>query len=166
VTVLAYTFPSFTQVALSGGFHAVPNLSSDTLKVGLATGTINRVASTEAYEYVSQFLANAGSGGGGALTEVTGGGYSRQSLASVTFGINGSNALQTVLSCANISWSATATWSAAYAFFWDETAGNGTDATRPLIGYWDLGGSSTVNNGGTFQLTINASGLLTWTAAQ
>jgi hypothetical protein len=163
VTVLAYTFPAFTQNALAasaGVGKQAANLSSDTLKVGLSTGSISRNSTTEAYTNVGQFVS--------ATTEVStsGTGYSRQSLASVTFGINGSNALQTVLSCANISWSATSTWSAAYAFFWDETAGNGTDATRPLIGYWDLGGSSTVNAGGTFQLTINSSGLLTWTAAQ
>lgn len=160
MTIIAYTFPAFTQNALAAsagvGLHA-PNLSSDTLKCGLATGTFTRNSTTEAYTNVGQFIA--------AAPEVTGGGYTRATLASVTFGINGSNALQTILSCANISWSPTATWSPAYAFFWDETAGNGTDATRPLIGYWDLGGASTVNSGGTFQLTINAGGLLTWTAA-
>jgi hypothetical protein len=161
VTINAYTFPAFTQNALSAsagvGLHAA-NLTSDTLKCGLSGGSFTRNSTTEAYTNVAQFTA--------AAAEVTGSGYARQTLSGVTFGINGSNALQTVLSCSNISFSATGTWSAAYAFFWDDTAGNGTDATRPLIGYWDLGGSSTVNAGGTFQLTINAAGLLTWTAAQ
>lgn len=156
MAVTAHAFPGLTQ---SIGTKT-QNLSSDTLKVGLATGTFNWVAATQAYTFVSQFLANAGSGGGGALTEEAGTGYSRQSLTSVTLTTSG---LVTTLTCANPSWTGS-TFSDKYAFFWNETASSATDATRPLLCYWDFGGTQSTT-GATFTLTISGSGLITWTAS-
>ena len=138
--------------------------TADTLKVGLATGTFNWVAATQAYVFVADFLTNSGSGGGGALTEVSTSstGYSRQSLTSVGTTTTG---LVTTLTCATISWSATSNWSAAYAFFWDDTDTSTSDSTRHLLCYWDFGGTVSVVNGGTFTLTISGSGLVTFTSS-
>lgn len=157
MAVTAHFFDKFQLNHLKSG-HA--NLASDTLKVGLVTGTFNWVTATETYEFVSDFLTNSGAGGGGALTEVVGTGYSRQSLTSVAYT---QTANVVTLTCANPSWSSS-TFTAAYAFFWDDTDSSATDATRPLICYWDFGGSQSVS-GATFTLSINASGLVTWTAS-
>lgn len=159
MTAAAHIFPNFTQAM---GTHAV-NLSSDTLKVGLASGTFNWVTATEAYTTVAQFLANTGSGGGGALTEVVYTGATpatRISLSSVTYT---EAALVSTLTCTSPSWT-TATWTANYAFFYDYTAGGSSDTAGLIICYWDLGGSQVIA-GQTFTLTINASGLATWTSS-
>ena len=175
MTAAAHIFPNFTQQMgelKAGGATSQITLTNansgtvDTLKVGLAgTGAqlFNWVAATEAYTTAANFLANAGTGGGGALTEVSGGGYSRQSLSGVTYTTSG---LVNTLNCTSpITWSATANWSAQYAFFYDYTAGGNSDSTGLLICYWDFGGSVSVVNGGTFTLTINGSGLATWTSS-
>lgn len=157
MAVTAHVFPSATLKAAT----KVWNLGSggDTLKVGLATGTFNWVAATEAYVTVSDFLTNAGSGGGGALTETAGTGYSRQTLTSQTVTDTG---LVTTLTCANPSWTSS-TFSAAYAFFYNAVVDT-NDTTRNMICYWDLGGTDTVSSG-TFTLTISGSGLVTWTSS-
>jgi hypothetical protein len=155
----AHTFPAFTQAM---GAHSI-NLSSDTLKVGLASGTFNWVTATEAYSTAAQFLANAGSGGGGALTEVSYSGASpssRITLSSVTYTESG---LVSTLTSANPSWT-TATWTADYAFFYDYTAGGSSDTAGLLICYWDFGGNQTIA-GQTFTLSINSSGITTWTSS-
>lgn len=160
MSVTAHIFPGFTQ---SMGTSKAINLSSDTIKVGLASGTFNWVAATQAYTTVSQFLTNSGSGGGAALTEVSYSGAtpaSRISLSSVTFTESG---LVSTLTASSPQW-LTATWTANYAFWYDYTAGSSSDTTGLLICYWDLGGSQTVA-GQTFGLTINASGLATWTSS-
>lgn len=158
----AHIFPGFTQAM---GVNSGPvNLSSDTLKVGLVAGgsTFNWVSATQAYTTVSQFLTNSGSGGGGALTEVStsGTGYIRQALTSVTYTESG---LVSTLTCSNPSWSA-ATFTAVYAFFYDFTAGGSSDTNGLMLCYWDFGGNQTVA-GATFTLTISGSGLATWTSS-
>jgi hypothetical protein len=155
----AHVFPNFTQAM---GTHSI-NLSSDTLKVGVASGTFNWVAATQAYTTVSQFLTNSGSGGGGALTEVSYSGAtpsSRISLAGVSFTDTG---LVSTLTATSPSWTS-ATWTANYVFFYDYTAGGSSDSAGLLICYWDLGGSQIVS-GQTFTLTISGSGLVTWTSS-
>jgi len=152
----AYFQPKFLTAHL--GAKAV-NMTADTFKVGLiASGTLAARGTTEGYEFVSDLLAN----GGSALTEVSGTGYSRQNLASVSFTIV--SGLIDTWTASNPSWSA-ATFTAEYAWIHDETASSGTDATRPLVAIYDFGGSQSVS-GSTFTLTVNASGLLTFTAAQ
>jgi hypothetical protein len=155
----AHVFPILTQ---NMGTSTGPiNLGSDTLKVLLvASGTFNWVAATEAYATVSAFLTNSGSGGGGALTEVSGGGYSRQTLTTVTYSESG---LVSTLTCANPSWS-TVTFSAVYAMFYDYTAGGNSDTAGIPLCYWDFGGTQTVTSA-TFTLTISGSGLITWTSS-
>jgi|SRR6185437_2282975 len=160
----AHIFPGFTQAM--GGGSATPvelTTSVDTLKVGLvASGTFNWVSATQAYTTVSQFLTNAGGGGGGALTEVStsGTGYTRQALTSVTYTETG---LVSTLTCANPSWTS-ATFTANYAFFYDFTAGGSSDTNGLLLCYWDFGGNQTVTSA-TFTLTISGSGLATWTSS-
>jgi hypothetical protein len=164
MAVTAHVFPNYTQQM--GTFHTsgtgqialtgTPN----TLKVRLYTGTFNWVAATEAYTTISQFSTNAGSGGGGALTEVSGTGYSIQTLTSVTYATSG---LVTTLSCASPAWTGS-TFSANYAAFYDYTAGGSSDTNGLVICYWDFGGSQSVS-GATFTLTISGSGLVTWTSS-
>jgi hypothetical protein len=154
ITVLAYFQPKFEQDHLG---QKLVDLSTDTLKVGLiATSGLAARSTSEGYEYVSQLLANNGS----ALTEVSGTGYSRLSLTSVSYTVSG---LTTTLTSVSPAWTG-ASFTAYYGWLHDETASSGTDATRPLICIWDFGGAQTVSSS-TFTLTVNTSGLVTWTAA-
>ncbi len=155
MTAAAYFQPKFEQNHVG---KKLVNLSSDTLTVGLiASGTLASRGTAEGYEFVSDLLAN----GGSALTEVStsGTGYTRQNLASVTYTVS---ALVVTLTSANPSWTSTA-FTTVYGWLHDETASSGTDATRPLIAIWDFGGTQTAS--GTWGLTVNASGLVAWTAA-
>ena len=157
MAVTAYFQPKFEQNHLG---KKLVNLSSDTLTFGLiGTSGLAARGTSEGYEYVSDLLANNGS----ALTEVStsGTGYSRQSASSVTWTVS---ALVVTLSSANPAWSS-ATFTTYYAWLHDETASSGTDATRPLIAIWDLGGAQAVS-AATFTLQVGGSGLVTWTAAQ
>lgn len=155
MALTAYTQPKFL---LNHMGKALVNMSTDTFKVGLiASGTLNASrTTTEAYEFVSDLLANSGS----ALTEVSGTGYSRQSLTSVAWS---QSALVVEFTAANPAWTSS-TFSTNYAWIHDETASSTTDATRPLLAIFDLGGTQSVS-GTTFTLTVNASGLATFTAA-
>lgn len=61
------------------------------------------------------------------------------------------------------AWNATGgSLAAAYALFFDSTPGS--NATNPVLAYWDLGGTQTATNG-TFTLTANASGIVTFTGS-
>jgi hypothetical protein len=169
MAVTAHVFPNFTQQMgekNAGGSTSQITLTNansgtvDTLKVALFTGTFNWVSATQAYTTIGQFLSNSGSGGGGALTEVTGTGYSRQALTTVTYTTSG---LVNTLTCANPSWSAS-TFTANYAAFYDYTTAASSDTNGLLICYWDLGGAQSVS-GSTFTLTISGSGLVTWTSS-
>jgi hypothetical protein len=155
VAVIAYFQPKFEQNHLGKG---LVNLSTNTLTAGLIkSGTALAARGTsEGYEFVSDLLANNGT----ALTEENGAGYARLNLTSVTYTVSG---LVVTLSAANLAW-ASMTFSDAYAWIHDETASSGTDATRPLLCIYDLGGTV---SGTTTSLTlnVNGSGLVTWTAA-
>lgn len=156
MTAAAYFQPKFELNHLG---KKLVNMSSDTFNIGLiASGTLAARGTSEGYEFLSDLLAN----GGSALTEVStsGTGYTRQSLSSVAWTTSG---LTTTFTAANPSWSS-ATFSASYAWIHDETASSSTDATRPLLALFDLGGPQSVS-GSTFTLTVNASGLVTWAAA-
>jgi hypothetical protein len=93
-------------------------------------------------------------------TETSGTGYTAGGLA-LTSVVLSTTALVTTLTCANPAWT-TSTITAAFAVFYD--AAGGTDATNFPIVYWDFGGSSS-SSAGTFTLTINASGLATFTTS-
>lgn len=156
MAIIAHTYPFINQNAGT----KVVNLSTDTLAVLLISSSSAAYtwnATAQANQYVHD-LFKSGGGSGTALTEVAGGNYSRQNLSSVTLTTSGE---VTTLSCANPSW-ANATISATYAMFFDNQSGS--DTTAPLICYWDFGGTQSTT-GATFTLTINASGLATWTGS-
>lgn len=134
------------------------DMSADTFKVGLiASGTLDASrANTEAYEFVTDLLANNGS----ALTEVTGTGYSRLSLTSVTWTLSG---LTAKLTAANPTYSSPS-FQFKYGWIHDETASSATDATRPLLAIIDFGGLQTAS-GASFPLAVDTSGLFSISAS-
>lgn len=153
MTAAAYFQPKFL---LNHAGKKLVNMSTDTFNFGLiASGTLAARATTEGYEFVSDLLAN----GGSALTEVstTSTGYTRQGLASVSWTAAG---LVVTFTASNPSWPS-ATFTAVYGWIHDETASSATDATRPLLALFDFGGAQSVS-GSTFTLTVNASGLVTF----
>lgn len=156
MAVTAYFQPKFQLNHLKSG---AANLATDTLKAGLIkSGTaLAARATSENYEFVSDLLANNGT----ALAEENGAGYARLSLTGVTYT---QSALVCTLTSSNLVWSSM-TFSDAYCWIHDETASSATDATRPLITIFDLGGTVS-GTATTLTLTVNASGLVTWTAAQ
>jgi hypothetical protein len=154
MAVTAYVQPEFIRAAL--GLKGV-NLTTDTLTVGLISNAgLSARGTNDGYRYVSDLLANSGS----ALTEVVGGGYSRQSLSGLSWTTTN---LVVTFTAANPSWAA-ASFTAYYGWLHDETDSAGTDASRPLYLIWDLGGAQTVT-AATFTLAVNASGLVTYTMA-
>jgi hypothetical protein len=157
MTAAAHYFPEFE---IQMGEKTV-DLATDTLAVGLiASGTFTWGSTPEGYQYVSQFLA--GDGTHGSLTEVStsGTGYSRYDLVSPTFTASGE--VVTLTCSTNPTWTS-ATFSAVYGFLYDASVG-GSDSAHPIIAYFDFGGSQSVSSA-TFTLTINGSGLVTWTAS-
>lgn len=166
MTQAAHVFPSFAQNLGTNAQKA----STDGISVALAgTGaqTFNWITLTQAYTTLTQFLANAATGGGGALTEVstTNTGYSRTALSGITYTETG--LVSTLTATSPITWTVPAagsggvSWGAQYAVFFDTTATGLVD----LIAYWDFGGTTSVTPGGTFTLNINASGLVTLTSS-
>lgn len=149
---MAVTPHVYTKNILALG-NKLENLSSDALKVMLLSAyTVGTTQDTA--EFVSDVLAVA--------TETVGTGYTAggQALASVSFTQSGH---VYTLTCANPAWSATGgALSAAYAVFFDSTPG--TNATNPVICFWDLGGTQTATNA-AFTLQISGSGLLTFTGS-
>ena len=124
------------------------NLSSDSLKVMLLS----------AYTYSNTHATMSDVKGAGTEAEGTAYTAGGQALTSVTVATSGST---TTIDCADPSW-ASSTITAAYAVFYD--ASGGTDSTNIPICYWDLGGSQS-SSSGAFLLTINGSGLVTFTAS-
>ena len=155
MTANGYSQPKFLLSHLGA---KLVNMSSDTYKVGLiASGTLAVRGTTQGYETVADLLANNGS----ALTEVAGTGYSRLSLASVTWTLSG---LVVTLSAANPAYTSPS-FTFTYGWLHDETASSGTDATRPLVAIWDFGGTQTAT-GASYPLVVPGAGLASWTAVQ
>jgi hypothetical protein len=128
------------------------DLTSDTLKVMLLSAYT--VGSTQASaQYLSDVLAVA--------TETSGAGYTAGGVAVASPSFTGSGEVFTLDSATNPAWTA-ATFDAYYALLYDSTPS--TNATRPVIGYYDFGGNIPAT-GGAYTLILNASGLLTLTAA-
>lgn len=144
MAVTAHVYPKFQETAIKKGV----NLATDSLKVALFS----------AYTFANTHASMTDVKGAG--TEASGTGYTAggQALASVTVSTSGT---VTTFTCANPSWSSSSI-SAAYAVFYD--AQGGTDATNIPIAYWDFGGTQT-SSSGAFTLTINGSGVATFTAS-
>lgn len=119
---------------------------TDTIKVALATSTYT--PSQSAHDYFDDIT-----------NEVTGTGYTAggATLASKT---NTSSSLVATFDAADTSW-ATSTITARYAIVYVST---GTASTSALIAYVDFG-ADVVSSGGTFQITWDATGIWTLTAA-
>ena len=124
------------------------DLDSDAIKVMLMA---SYTPAQDTHQYVSDVKA--------AGTEATGTGYTAggKTVGTVTLGAISSGILPVTV--ADIVW-ASSSISAAYAVFYDST--HGSDATNPVIMYWDFGGTITTVNG-PFTLDVNASGLFSMT---
>lgn len=125
------------------------DLDSDTLKIMLCTSTYAPNQDTHRYK-------------SSVTNEVTGTGYTAggNTLASVAVTYTaGTNTL--MLDAADTSW-ANSTITARYAVIYDSTPA--TDATRPLICYIDFG-ADVSSSGAAFNITFDAAGILTITAA-
>lgn len=125
------------------------DLDSDTLKVMLCTSAYTPNQDTHQYKSsVTNEVAGAGyTAGGATLTGVT-----------VAYDTT-TNTL--TLDANDVTW-ASSTITARYAVFYDSSPA--TDATRPLIAYWDFG-QDEISASGNFTLTISGSGIATLTAA-
>jgi hypothetical protein len=156
MALVAHYFPVFETLM---GTKAV-NLTSDTINAGLIASSSPAFtwgATPEGYEYVSQFLA--GDGTHGALTEVSGGGYTRISVTGLSLTSSGE---VVTFTCSNPSWSSV-TFVTTYGFLYDASVGSG-DSSHPIICYWDFNGAQTVSSS-TFTLNVPATGLVQWTAS-
>lgn len=144
MAVSAHLFPKFQENALRQ--HV--NIASDSLRAMLLS----------AYTYADTHSTMADVLGAG--TEAVGTAYvaGGQLLTGVTLS---SAAKVTTITCTSPSW-ANSTITAAFAVFYDSQGG--TNATNYPICYWDFGGNQSSSNG-AFTLTINASGLVTFTAS-
>lgn len=156
MALTAHVFPQF-QYAMS---QKMIDLDSDTLKVALSNNATTQGLSTSGIstaKKLSDWKALTGN------SEISGTGYTAggATLSGVSVSLGSTNNTIFTLTCSSPSWS-TATFSANQAVFYSSTA-EGTIAYS-LICFWDFGGSQSVT-AGTFTLTINASGLVTWTCS-
>lgn len=152
MAVVAHTY---TKLADSLGQKKI-DVDSDTFKCMLLSAyTVGTTQDTA--QYVADVKA--------AATEASGTGYSAGgvTLTSVAWTTTGHVYKWTATIPA---WTTTGgSLAAAYALFYDSTPGS--DATNPVLCYWNLdgaGGTQTSSNG-TFTLTANAAGILTVTGS-
>ena len=124
------------------------DFDSDTVKVALCTSSYTPNQDTHDYfnDVTNEITGTGYTAGGATLTSKT---------ATYT---SGTNVL--ALDCADPTWTG-ATFTFRYAVFYVST---GTSSTSPLLCYVDFITDQTVT-AGTASLTVNASGLLTLTAA-
>lgn len=146
MAVIPYTFTKFIDSLAQKKI----DLDSDELKVMLMAS----FSGSQTYQYLSDAKA--------AGTEASGTGYTAGGavLTGVTWVLdNGVWRLRGSIP----GWDTTSgTLTAKYAIFYSNTPT--TDATRPLICYWDLGGgpSGLTSSDGTFALTPHADGIVTF----
>lgn len=152
---MALTAHTYTKLADSLATKKI-TLPGDTIKCMLLSAyTVGSTQDTA--QFVSDVL--------GVATEASGTGYSAGGVAltSVTWTASGHiYALKGTIPAWNTSGGSLA---AAFALFYDSTPGS--NATNPVLCYWNLdgaGGTQTSSNG-TFTLTQNASGILTLTGS-
>jgi hypothetical protein len=136
-------------LALQSAFNKEIDWDSDAIKVMLCTSAY--VPDQDTHRYKSSVT-----------NEVTGTGYTAggAALTSPTFTYTAATNVL-MLDAADTSWSG-ATITARYAVIYDSTPS--TDATRPLIAYVDFGADVTSTNS-TFQITWDAAGIVSITAA-
>jgi hypothetical protein len=134
-------------LAMQSVFNKEIDFDSDDIRVALCTSSYT--PNQDTHRYFSDIT-----------NEVSGTGYTAggQALANKTVGYTtGTNTLK--LDADDPVWT-TSTITARYAVFYDRTPA--TDATRPLLCYWDFGADFS-SVAGSFTLTIAASGIITAT---
>jgi hypothetical protein len=137
-------------LALKSAFNKEIDFDSDDMRAALVTS--GYTPNQDTHQYWSSVVANEASG--------TGYTANGQALVSPSFTYtSGTNTL--MLDCNDPAWTSS-TVTARYIVFYDRTPG--TDATRPLLCYWDLG-ADVSSVAGTFTATVAATGLVTVTAA-
>lgn len=95
-------------------------------------------------------------------TEASGTGYTATGVALTGLAISTTGRV-TKLTGTIPAWNTTGgTLAAAYAVFYDSTPAS--NATRPVLCFWDLGGTQTSSNG-NFTLTVDSAGLVTLTGS-
>ena len=149
---MAVTSHTYTKLADSLAAKKI-TIATDTIKVMLLSAyTVGTTQDT------AQYLADVLAAG----TEASGTGYTAggATITSSTWTTTGHVYKYTGTIPA---WNAAGgSLAAAYAVFYDATPG--TNATNPVLCFWDLGGTQTATNG-TFTLTPDAAGILTVTGA-
>jgi hypothetical protein len=149
---MAVTAHTYTKLADALAAKKV-NIASDAIKCMLLSAyTVGTTQDTA--EYLSDVLAVA--------TEASGTGYTAGGVLLTSPSWTASGHVYTYTATIPAWNAAGGTLAAAYAVFYDSTPG--TNATDPVLCYWDLGGTQTATNG-TFTLTPNGSGILTITGS-
>lgn len=121
------------------------NLATATLKVMLVAGYTADVVNHKFRSDVTSF-------------EITGTGYTLGGVALGSLSVTENDTTNKgVFTAGNASW-ASSTITAAGAIIYNST---GTNSTSQLIAYFDFGGSKSSSNG-TFQITWNGTGILTF----
>lgn len=143
MAVTAYFYGHFAEALLKGNMGA---FGTATYKMMLCTSsyTPNQDTHQDKADVTNEVSGTGYNAGGAALTTV-----------SVTQTAN-----VVKVDCDNVSWT-DSTITARYAVVYDDT--EAADADKKLVGYIDFGEDKSSENG-TFQVTINASGLFTFTA--
>lgn len=140
MAVVSHTYTKFTLSLAT----KLMNLVTDNIGVLLMSAyTVG--ATQDTAQFVSDVL--------GVGTETTGTNYARQNLVGVSLTETGH--IYTLTCTQNPTWN-NATFNAAFALFYDSTPS--TDATRPVISYWDFGGTRSPS-GIPFVLTVATLGV-------
>lgn len=148
---MAVTAHSYTKLGLSLGTKLV-NFNSDAFKVMLLSAyTVGTTQDTA--QFVSDVLAVG--------TEASGTGYTAGGLAIGSTSFTESGHVYTFGSTATLQWTGS-TITAAYALFYDSTPGS--NATNPVLGYWDFGGNQSSSDG-TFTLSLTGNAICTITGS-
>lgn len=129
------------------------DLDDHAFQVMLLTNAYTPNQST--HEFVADIVAN----------EVSGGGYTRQTLTAVTWVLSGGANGQMKFDSANPAWNATgASITARYWALFDNDVGFASDATRPLLAYGlldDTPADVVTTDGNTLTLNVNVNGYFT-----
>lgn len=125
------------------------DMDSDTIKAMLCTSAYT--PNQDTHQYKSSIT-----------NEVTGTGYTAGGLTLAGSAVSYNASTNTLMFDANDASWPNSTITARYVVLYDATPGS--DATRPLIGYVDLESDVSTTNG-NFQVTWDAAGIITLTAA-
>ena len=151
MTVQSHCYPYAVQ-QINKGLLDIHSTTSGVFKMGLCTGSAATWGATQqAYQFVSSVTA--------AYTEVTSGGYARQSLTGITL-TQGTDS--NVWTCTSpISFGSSITLSAASAFVYTTLIGS-ADSSYPVISIIDFGGTVSSSSGPWTYTVDPVNGLAVW----